>query len=693
MAPTGVEFQVNTHTAGNQYLPKVAMDAAGDYVVAWDSYAQDGSGYGVYAQRYNAAGIAEGGEFRVNTTTAHNQSFPTVAMDSAGDFVIAWASYEQDGSGYGIYAQRYNSAGVAEGGEFRVNTTTAGDESFPTIGMDSAGDFVIAWDSDQGGSTYGIYAQRYNAAGVAEGGEFRVNTYTANNTTFPTVAVDSAGDFVIAWSALGEDGSGYGIYAQRYNATGTAQGSEFRVNTHTTGDQIYPTVGMDSAGDFVVGWESDGQDGSGYGVYAQRYNAAGTAQGSEFQVNTTTVGDQEQPSLAVDSTGGFLIAWESADGNGLGVYAQDYSPTGVTQGSQFQVNTYIVGDQKQPSVAMDSEGDAVITWESDVQDGSGFGIYGQQYMAIPTALPDTFVLSQSTTSAGSGTTGVLNNDLPFNGQPMTAVLVSGPAYGRLTLNSDGSFTYTPGPAFKGIDRFTYEVTEDGRTSTPVTDTILSYNASLVDKLYHQVLHRSAEDEGVVYWTALLNAGASLDVVAEGIFNSPERLNPLITQYYEKYLLRGPSPSDLTFWDGVWQSTGGPTAVQLSILSSPEFFDDAGDTNAGYVALLYQRVLGRPEDPTGAAYWTGLLNSGQLTRTQVAAGFVTSPEENALTVDFLFSEYFLNVEPTPDPTPYINQLNAGVPLTQVELNIINSPDYSNNPPEPAPGTVGLALYQH
>lgn len=693
VAPDGAEFRVNTFTTGNQYVPRVAMDPAGDSVVTWVSFGQDGSGYGVYAQRYNAAGAPEGGEFRVNTTTDRNQVFPSVAMDAAGDFVVAWASYNQDGSGYGIYAQRYSSTGAAEGGEFHVSTTTAGDQSFPTVAMDAAGDFVVAWDSNQGGSTYGIYAQRYDSAGVAQGGEFQVNTYTGNST-FPTIGMDSTGDFVVAWSSDGEDGSGYGIYARRYNAAGAAQGGEFKVNTYTKGDQIYPTIGVDRAGDFVVAWESDAQDGSGYGVYAQRYNAAGSAQGSEFQVNTYTKGDQQQPSLAVDANGNFVITWESQqDGSGNGVYAQQYAANGAPVGNEFQVNTYTVGDQKQPSVALDAIGDAVVVWESDVQDGSGFGVYAQRYLAQPTAVPDTFVISQSPTSSGSGTTGVLANDLGVNNQPLTATLISGTSHGQLTLNPDGSFSYTPNSTFPGIDRFTYQASEGGRVSNTVTDTLLSYNASLVDKLYHQVLHRSAEDQGLIYWTSRLNGGANLDQVAEGIFNSPERLDPLVTQFYANYLLRAPDPGGLSYWVSDWQRTGGPEHVQASILSSQEFFDDAGDTNSGYVTLLYQRFLGRAPDPQGLAYWTGRLDSGELTRAQVATGFQVTPEQHALTVAFLFSEYFLNVSPTPDPTPYIDELNAGQTQTQVELNIINSPAYSNNPPQPAAGTVGIALYEH
>ncbi|MEH2328406.1 hypothetical protein [Nostoc sp.] len=200
------EFQVNTYTIGNQSNSTVAIDADGDFVISWISSGQNGSAFGIYAQRYNSAGVAQGGEFKVNTYTSSFQYNPRVAMDAAGDFVISWQSYGQDGSDNGIYAQRYNSAGVAVGDEFKVNTYTTNSQSNPTVAIDADGDFIISWTSNgQDGSRSGIYAQRYNSAGVAQGGEFLVNTYTNNNQVNPTVAMDATGDFVISWHMVRTD--------------------------------------------------------------------------------------------------------------------------------------------------------------------------------------------------------------------------------------------------------------------------------------------------------------------------------------------------------------------------------------------------------------------------------------------------------------------------------------------------------
>ena len=99
------------------------------------------------------------------------------------------------------------------------------------------------------------------------GPEFRVNTYTTGSQSVSAAASDSSGDFVIVWASDSQDGLGYGIFGQRFAGSGAPLGPEFRVNTFTTGNQFYPSVGATSSGSFVDSWSSIGQDGAGYGIY------------------------------------------------------------------------------------------------------------------------------------------------------------------------------------------------------------------------------------------------------------------------------------------------------------------------------------------------------------------------------------------------------------------------------------------
>ena len=449
--PIGPEFRVNSYTNSYQDTSNVAMDDVGNFIVTWTSDGQDGSGYGVYAQRYDASGAAIGAEFRVNTTTTNWQMESAVAMAS-GSFLISWSSAEQDGGGFGIYARLYNAGGEPVGAEFRVNTTTSGNQRYSSVAMDSSGNFVVSWTSTgQDGGGDGVYARLYNLAGTPLGSEFRVNTLTTGDQRYSTVAMDSDGDFVVTWKSDLQDGDGYGIYAQRYNASGTAQGGEFQVNTFTAGNQIDPTVAIDHNGNFVISWTSWFQDSSENGIYARRYNSAGIAQGSEFKVNSQTLSNQEYSAAAMDDDGDFVITWLSRGqdpGGSAGIYAQRYSAAGTPLGSEFRVNLSTSFDQINPVVGMDASGDFVVVWESP--DVNQLGVYAQRFLAdgpvqllgtvlqiSGSPLADTITVT-SVAGATLSLNVVLNGvEFPIDAARVTAIIINGGAENdTLTVNSN-----------------------------------------------------------------------------------------------------------------------------------------------------------------------------------------------------------------------------------------------------------------
>jgi hypothetical protein len=381
--PVGPEFRVNTYTPGNEFGASVSTDALGNFVVVWQSSGQDGSLTGIYGQRYAASGVPLGPEFRVNTYTTSNQFTSALASDASGGFVAVWTSQLQDGSNFGIYGQRYSVSGTPAGPEFRVNSATAGSQFVPAVTAAPAGDFVVVWMSPDG-SDYGISGQRYSSAGAPVGPEFRVNTFTVAYQATATLAADATGGFVVVWASDGQDGSAYGIFGQRYDAAGAPLGSEFRVNTYTSGNQTDPEVDVDAAGNFVVVWQSSLQDGSGGGVFGQRFAASGAPLGGDFRVNSHTTSDQMRPVVTLDSSGNFVAAWQSAgqDGSANGVFAQRFDAAGAPLGAEFRVNTFVAGEQDDPAVAAAATGHFVVVWSSLDQDGSNYGVFGQRYSPI-----------------------------------------------------------------------------------------------------------------------------------------------------------------------------------------------------------------------------------------------------------------------------------------------------------------------
>jgi hypothetical protein len=278
----GAEFQVNTYTPIGQRQPSVAASASGDFVVVWQTFPnQDGSGYGIFGRAFSSAGVALASEFQVNTYTPDYQRYAVVAASAAGDFVVAWASRGQDGSSYGVFARRFSSSGAPLASDFQVNTYTTGQQAGgnrggTSVAMHTGGDFVVAWWSvDQDGSSTGVFASRFSSAGAPLATEFQVNTYTPGGQDTPSVATDADGDFVVTWHGS-QDGSGSGIFARRFSSAGSPLATEFQVNTYTPSYQRSPSVGADADGDFVVTWMSSAQDGSAYGIFAQRFAAPST---------------------------------------------------------------------------------------------------------------------------------------------------------------------------------------------------------------------------------------------------------------------------------------------------------------------------------------------------------------------------------------------------------------------------------
>jgi hypothetical protein len=370
--PVGPEFQISTG-AYTQYVPAVAMDADGDFVATWFSIDQDGNGYGVYAQRFDATGTAQGPEFRVNTTTAGDQTAPDVAMDADGDFIVVWHNYDD------VMAQRYDAAGVPQGGELRVNTFTQLNQTNPAVAMDAAGNAVVVWSSVfQDGSHYGVYGQRLDVSGAMVGPEFRANEVTAGSQLTPDVDAGPGGNFVVTWTGTDPAAVERDVYARPFSATGDTSGPDIRVNEAVPGTHVDASaVGIAADGSFVVAWHRYVPGAFDADVFARRFSGAGVALGGEIRANGDPAGYQTAADVAVDDEGEFLVTWQ--DTNGLRIGTQRFGADGSRRGPEFSSGTFVPGQAPQAAAAaVDTDGDAVVAWHQG-GDGVGTGIFGQRH--------------------------------------------------------------------------------------------------------------------------------------------------------------------------------------------------------------------------------------------------------------------------------------------------------------------------
>jgi hypothetical protein len=385
--PVGAEFQVNVYTTDDQREAAVAVRPGGSFVVVWRSENQDGSSYGVFARPYDAVGAA-GVETRVNTYTTNSQRSATVAATTDGGFVVVWHSSTQDGSSYGVFGQRYDAAFVPQGAEFRVNSYTTGFQGNPAVAATPGGGFLVAFDVAMAGN-FDVFAQRYDDGGAPQGPQFRVNSYTTNYQGSSSIAVNAAGEFVVAWTSVGQDGSMAGIFAQRFSAAGSPQGAELAVNTYTSFPQAFPAVAIDAAGNFVVAWGSNYEDGAGIGVFGRRYDAAGVPS-APFRVNVFTSFDQSNAAVAMDPSGGFVVAWEGSAAIGVQVSGRAFNSGGAPVTGDFQINAQTPFTKRAPAIAPDPNGTFVVAWETRDVDGSQYGIFARRLGGLDLIFEDGF---------------------------------------------------------------------------------------------------------------------------------------------------------------------------------------------------------------------------------------------------------------------------------------------------------------
>lgn len=275
---------------------------------------------------------------------------------------------------------------VAVGAEFQVNVYTENSQFTGDVSGASTG-FVVVFGSGLDGDSFGVAGRRFSSAGSAIGGEFLVNTYTVGAQFGERVAMSDSG-FVVVWTgSVGLDGSDYGVFARRFLSSGAPAGAEFQVNTFTADDQDTPDVAMDSTGSFVVVWESYGNYDAG-GIFGRRFSSAGSPLAVEFQANTYFMGAQRTPNVASDNQG-FVVVWRSdgEDGDLGGIFGQRFDSAGTRQGEQFQVNTLTLGDQTVPGVAKNGAGFLVV-WESD--DGIDRGVFARTFDAAGAAQATEF---------------------------------------------------------------------------------------------------------------------------------------------------------------------------------------------------------------------------------------------------------------------------------------------------------------
>jgi len=431
----GDAFVVNTFTSGDQEEPAVAMNASGAFVVAFEQVGA--SGRAIAARRYDAAGVALGDEVAVESVVENDGVSPAVAMDAAGNFVVAWFRFFD----HAVVARYFAADGTPAWPEVTVTDITMspyGD--LPSVAMTPTG-FVVAWD----GNDSALHAKRYDTTGALLG---EVNLALGRDVELPRVGADAAGNFVVTYTDEALLFSGGTVYARRFDAAGVALGGEVVVSPDDT--NTTPQIAVEPDGDFVVAWVTDRREhlaGELHGVFVRQFAADGTPRGGPIKLDSPLTSDEGSVQVGVDAAGNFVATW-SATGGGQGVRG---SAAGYTYGSTFPIQG--------TSLAVSSAADRFVlvgprliaTPTTDHLD-----IFGQRYatganlapVLDPSGDPTfTFVAQDAPDPHGDTVASVAGStisDVDLGAlQGVAVVGLTGAADGTWQFSTDGGATWAP----------------------------------------------------------------------------------------------------------------------------------------------------------------------------------------------------------------------------------------------------------
>jgi len=348
-------------------------------------------------------------ERQVNTFVANDQVSSRVVGLADGGYVIVWTSESQDSTSstdVGLYGQRYDASGNRINGEFRINTTLAGNQGrlnnvdweamFDLVADPITGGFTVVWTSVQKGGSYdvntptvagtggfrNIVGQRYDANGVPittdiDGGgigyaatnEFIVNSAwdsTTTNALLPRVINLENGNFAVVWAsnANATTGMGYDMRAQLFNASWQRIGGEIAVTNERYNQGYWPesdgtatnvdidnlAVTAKSGGGFMVSWSGtdpslSSSSLSNANIYSATFNSAGVPVGSRTQVNTGVTNNQIAPVSTTLNDGSTVVVWISNQATDYDIYSQRYDTAGNRIGVETRVNAALGGHQ------------------------------------------------------------------------------------------------------------------------------------------------------------------------------------------------------------------------------------------------------------------------------------------------------------------------------------------------------------
>jgi len=353
--------------------PQVAMDNNGNAIITWEQ--SDGSNFQIFKSEYRGGvwihpsslsdNISPDGQYAQN---------PQVAMDNNGNAIITWE--QSAGSNFQIFKSEYRGGVWIHPSSLSDNISQDGQNAYnPQVAMDNNGNAIIVWRQFDG-ANYQIFKSEFRGGVWHHPSSLSDNiSPDGQSAVYPQVAMDNNGNTIIVWRQF--DGANYQIFKSEFRGGVWTHPSSLSDNISPDGQDAHnPQVAMDNNGNAIITWEQ--YDSAYWQIFKSEYRVGVWTHPSSLSDNISPDGqDAWYPQVAMDNSGNAIIVWRQSDGSNLQIFKSEYRSGVWTHPSSLSDNISPDEYADSPQVAMDNSGNAIIVWRQS--DGSNLQIFKSEF--------------------------------------------------------------------------------------------------------------------------------------------------------------------------------------------------------------------------------------------------------------------------------------------------------------------------
>jgi len=301
-----VAVQGNVFTSSSQSNTALATASDGRSALVWESKRQERGTFGIYARLFDSAGQPLSHELHMNTHLPRAQWHPAAQFSNDDTLWVAWESFAQDGSGSGIVARAFDVDGNPLNQEVPVNQYRDGDQTEVVLASAGASHVLAAWSSRDEAEDAGLGIRVRRLGVEAQGEEIVVSSPEGAMDMRPSVAATANG-FLVVWTRNLLDKSQSIVMGRALDDSGKPSAEAFVIAQQAKVDQIEIVAASNAKGQLALAWLRSTE--GGYEVIAQTLDADFKPLTSPLVLATPQDGWKSGVSVAVAADGNVAVAY------------------------------------------------------------------------------------------------------------------------------------------------------------------------------------------------------------------------------------------------------------------------------------------------------------------------------------------------------------------------------------------------